>query len=65
MEFFSNILLTEGARDRALELFIPYFQKRGIDMSVSKLKQFLLNKFVTEAIPWWKLLSSWHIQILL
>ena len=49
MEFFSNILLTEGARDRALEMFIPYFQKRGIDMSVSQLKQFLLNKFVTEA----------------
>lgn len=42
-------LILEGARDRALEMFMPYLQKRGINVSISQLKQFLLNKFVTEA----------------
>lgn len=42
-------LLNEGARDNMLAVYIPLFQKRGIDINVSKLKQFLLNKFVTEA----------------
>ena len=41
-------LLREGARDRALEQFMPLLQKRGINMSISQLKEFLLNKFVTE-----------------
>ena len=49
MEFFSNILLNEGARDRALEMFLPYFQKRGMDITISQLKQALLAKFVNEA----------------
>ena len=44
-----TIILTEGARDRALGMFMPYLEKRGIDMSISQLKQVLLNKFVTEA----------------
>ena len=42
-------LINEGARDNMLAVYIPLFQKRGIDVNVSKLKQFLLNKFVTEA----------------
>lgn len=45
----NNVLLVEGARDRALEMFIPYFQKRGINISISQLKQALLAKFVNEA----------------
>ena len=50
MGIFNNyILLREGARDKALEMFMPYLQKRGINMSISQLKQVLLNKFVTEA----------------
>ena len=40
--FNNNVLLVEGARDRALEMFIPYFQKRGINISISQLKQALL-----------------------
>ena len=42
-------LLNEGKRDEALSMFLPLFQKRGIQTNVSQLKQFLLNKFVTEA----------------
>lgn len=42
-------LLREGARDKALEQFIPLFQKRGIDANVSYVKQALMKKFVTEA----------------
>ena len=49
MEIFSNILLNEGARDRALEMFLPYFQKRGMNITISQLKQALLAKFVNEA----------------
>jgi hypothetical protein len=49
METFSNILLNEGARDRALEMFLPYFQKRGMNITISQLKQALLAKFVNEA----------------
>jgi len=45
----SGKLILEGARDKALEMFMPYLQKRGINVSISQLKQFLLNKFVTEA----------------
>lgn len=70
MGILNNILLAEGARDRALEHFIPFLQQRGIQidprtmttvkggvakdgepippLSISLLKQFLLNKFVTE-----------------
>lgn len=42
-------LLTEGARDRALDRFLPLLQSRGIEMNTSQLKQYLLNKFVSEA----------------
>ena len=42
------MLLTEGARDRALEQFIPLLQRRGVQMSISQLKQYLLDKFVNE-----------------
>lgn len=42
-------LLNEGSRDNALAVFLPLFQKRGIEVSISQLKQFLLNKFVNEA----------------
>lgn len=42
-------LLNEGKRDEALGMFLPLFKKRGIEMNVSRLKQLLLNKFVTEA----------------
>lgn len=45
----NKITLNEGARDKALEMFMPYLEKRGINMSISQLKQVLLNKFVTEA----------------
>lgn len=44
-----RITLNEGARDNALSMFLPLFQKRKIDMNISKLKQLLLNKFVSEA----------------
>ena len=44
-----KIALNEGARDNALSVFLPYFEKRGIQMNVSGLKQLLLNKFVSEA----------------
>ena len=43
------IILSEGKRDEALGMFLPLFQKRGIEINISQLKQFLLNKFVTEA----------------
>lgn len=43
------IILSEGKRDEALGMFLPLFQKRGIETNISQLKQFLLNKFVTEA----------------
>lgn len=43
------MVLIEGARDNALSVFLPLFQKRGIEMNVSALKQLLLNKFVSEA----------------
>lgn len=45
----SKRYLIEGSRDNMLLVYLPYFEKVGIDMSLSKLKQFLLNKFVTEA----------------
>ena len=48
-DFYRNILLTEGARDRALEQFIPLFQKRGINANISWVKQTLMSKFVNEA----------------
>ena len=41
------IILSEGKRDEALGMFLPLFQKRGIETNISQLKQFLLNKFVT------------------
>lgn len=41
--------LNEGSRDNALSMFLPLFQKRGIDINISQLKQALLNKFVSEA----------------
>ena len=44
-----RILISEGARDKALEMFMPYLEKRGIQMSISQLKQALLTKFVSEA----------------
>ena len=44
-----KILLREGARDNALQMFMPLFQKRGIDISISQMKQLLLRKFVNEA----------------
>lgn len=44
-----RITLNEGARDNALSMFLPFFQKRKIDMNISQLKQLLLNKFVSEA----------------
>ena len=44
-----EIILSEGKRDEALGMFLPLFQKRGIETNISKLKQLLLNKFVTEA----------------
>ena len=43
-------LLNEGARDNMLAVYIPLFQKRGANPSVSELKQFLLRKFVNEAL---------------
>lgn len=49
MRRFRYNLLFEGARDKALNVFMPYFEKRGIDMNISKLKQLLLSKFVNEA----------------
>ena len=42
-------VLFEGSRDKALSVFLPLFQKRGIEMSQSQLKQDLLRKFVSEA----------------
>lgn len=44
-----NMLLSEGSRDKQLSVYLPLFQKRGIDVSLSQLKQFLLRKFVSEA----------------
>lgn len=46
---FNHTLLLEGARDRALEQFIPYFQKRGMEVNISWVKQTLMSKFVNEA----------------
>lgn len=46
---FNHTLLLEGARDRALEQFIPYFQKRGMEINISWIKQALMSKFVNEA----------------
>lgn len=43
------MLLVEGSRDKALEVYIPLFQKRGININLSQLKQLLLRKFVSEA----------------
>lgn len=42
-------LLIEGVRDKALERFMPLLQKRGINVSISQLKNALLTKFVNEA----------------
>jgi len=42
-------LLIEGVRDKALERFMPLLQKRGINVSISQLKNILLTKFVNEA----------------
>ena len=45
----SRHIMLEGSRDNALGMFLPYFQERGINVSISALKQYLLNKFVNEA----------------
>ena len=45
---YNSLLLNEGARDNMLAVYLPLFQKRGIDMDVSKLKQLLLYKFTSE-----------------
>ena len=45
----SRHIVLEGSRDNALGMFLPYFQERGINVSLSTLKQYLLNKFVNEA----------------
>lgn len=42
-------LLLEGSRDNALAAYLPLFQNRGINISLSQLKQMLLQKFVNEA----------------
>lgn len=42
-------VLFEGSRDKALQVFLPLFQNRGIEMNQSQLKQDLLRKFVSEA----------------
>lgn len=42
------MLLSEGSRDKALEQYLPLLQKRGINASLSQLKQALLKKFVSE-----------------
>ena len=49
MERKKKLIIQEGARDRALERFMPLFAKRGINVSISQLKQALLAKFVNEA----------------
>jgi hypothetical protein len=49
MKINERMILTEGSRDKALEQFIPLFQSRGIQVSISQLKQALLEKFVNEA----------------
>lgn len=43
------MLVTEGKRDRQLEIYLPLFTERGIEMTLSQLKQMLLAKFVNEA----------------
>ena len=45
----NKLLLLEGSRDRQLEVYLPYFEKAGINVSISQLKQMLLAKFVNEA----------------
>lgn len=45
----NKLLLLEGSRDRQLEAYLPYFEKAGINVSISQLKQMLLAKFVNEA----------------
>jgi len=42
-------MITEGARDNALERFLPYFQQMGMNISISQLKKALLAKFTQEA----------------
>lgn len=42
-------ILREGSRDRQLDIYLPYFEKAGITVSISQLKQMLLAKFVNEA----------------
>ena len=42
-------ILREGSRDRQLDVYMPYFEKAGINVSISQLKQMLLAKFVNEA----------------
>ena len=42
-------LLNEGKRDNLLAVYLPLFQKRGMNVSLSQLKQALLAKFVNEA----------------
>ena len=41
--------MKEGARDNAFQMFLPLFQKRGIEMNVSQLKQMMLRKLTSEA----------------
>lgn len=45
----NDFILQEGKRDEALGVFLPYFQKRKINITISQLKQALLAKFVNEA----------------
>lgn len=51
MEVLANIrknILQEGSRDNLLSIYLPLFQKRGMNVSLSQLKQALLAKFVNE-----------------
>lgn len=47
--FIVRELLNEGKRDNLLAVYLPLFQKRGLNVSLSQLKQALLAKFVNEA----------------
>lgn len=41
-------ILNEGSRDNLLSIYLPLFQKKGMDISLSQLKRALLAKFVNE-----------------
>lgn len=49
MTYRGRGIITEGSRDKQLSVYLPFFEKRGINLSLSQLKQFLLRKFVNEA----------------